>query len=82
MRARDIGKKQIPPSHITTTTTQFVYKVEVKLTKAQKKLRMFRKDKQDETRLHFHKGSYRLLLAPNPLKLSVKHTNVKVLDLQ
>lgn len=63
-------------------TPQFVYEVGVKLTNVQEELKIFRKDKQDEHRGHFHKRSYRLPWAPNPLKSSMKHTKVKVLDPQ
>lgn len=58
------------------TTMQFVYEVGIKLTKAQKKLKIFRQYE------HIHKGSYRHSLAPNPLKLSMDNMDIKVQGLQ
>lgn len=76
-RARDTDQKQKPK-----LKTQFVYKVGVKLSKSQAKLKIFRKDKQEKHRWNFHKGSFRLRLATSPFMFSMKHTNVKVVDLQ
>lgn len=55
---------------------QFVYEVGIKLTKVQKKLKIFRQYE------HVHKGSYRHSLAPNPLKLSMDNMDIKVQGLQ
>lgn len=64
-RARDTDQKQKPK-----LKTQFVYKIGVKLSKSQAKLKIFRKDKQEKHRWSFQKGSFRLPLAPSPFLLS------------